>query len=69
MSVELVKVGDLVQLNQDCTNILGLCVGISKSKKRWTRRAKILWIGSSRVSSILIMRLKTAHRGYNTIEV
>jgi len=75
--VELVKVGDLVRLDQDHDGktlinermrILGLCVGISKDKKRWRRRAKILWLGSGRVSSILIMRLKTAHQGYNNIE-
>ena len=34
MSVdELVKIGDLVRLDQDDSRILGLCIGLSKDKK------------------------------------
>ena len=62
MSKELVKVGDLVSVDQ-CKGIIGLCVGITKNKKRWQRRANILWLGSCRVSSINILRLVMVYRG------
>ena len=62
MSKELVKIGDLVRLEHGNV-VLGLCVGITKSKKRWQRRANILWLGTHRVSSINILRLVTAYRG------
>jgi len=69
MSVdELVKIGDLVRLDQDDSRILGLCIGLSKDKKQWRRRAKILWIGYSRVSDVLQIRLRTAIGGYNNIK-
>ena len=62
---EYPRAGDLVRLDQDNGKFIGVCVGVSKNKKVWQRRAKILWLGSGRVSTILIMRLVTAHKGYN----
>ena len=65
---EYPKAGDLVRLDQDSGGkFIGMCVSVSSNKKIWQRRAKILWLGCGRVSTILIMRLVIAHRGYKHI--
>jgi len=60
--------GDLVRLDQDSgSKFIGMCVYVSLNKKVWQRRATILWLGTGKVSTILIMRLVIAHKGYNHI--
>ena len=61
-----IKIGDLVCVDEQHGDFIGLCVGITKNKKIWQRRANILWIGTSRISSISIQRLKVAYKGFNS---